>query len=194
MMKWNAVKDKSGAYEIRRNDGQLFGGVVINGKKRGIGFAGNVENNRYVFEYEEGVFSKSVKVFSGAEIITQIGTVKLGFMDGGTLETASGNYEWKSIGSSKIWTNSDKNAVMFLDLENDAEKTVAVLSAENLDEKVKELLLLCGWYLLVVEYRTGFTNSNLAGMPVKSADFQKANKSGAEYGDWWETIVDAFIS
>ena len=65
---------------------------------------------------------------------------------------------------------------MFLDLETDAAKPVAVLSAETLGEKEKELLLLSGWYLLVVEYRAGFTNGNLAGMPVKSDEFQKANK------------------
>ena len=83
---------------------------------------------------------------------------------------------------------------MFLDLENDAEKPIAVLSAETLEDKQKELLILSGWYLLVVEYRAGFTNGNLAGMPVKSDEFQKANKQQAEYGDWWETIVDVIVS
>jgi len=37
-MKWHAVKDKSGAYEIRRSDGEVFGGIIIDGKNRGIGF------------------------------------------------------------------------------------------------------------------------------------------------------------
>lgn len=193
-MKWHAVKDKSGAYEIRRNDGEMLGGIVIDGKNNGAGFIGDPEENRYVFKFEEGVFSKSVKVFSGAKVITQIGIIKLGFMDSGTFESVFGNYGWESIGSSKIWTNNEKNAVMFLDLENDSEKPVAVLSSENLNEKQKELLLLSGWYLLVVEYRAGFTNSNLAGMPVKSEEFQKTNKSQAESGDWWETIVDAVVS
>ncbi len=192
-MKWHAVKDKSGAYEIRRNDGEMFGGIIIDGKNLGIGFVGSVENNQYIFEYENGVFSKSMKIYAGSKD-NKIGTIKLGFMDSGTLETASGNYDWKSTSSSKIWTNSKKNAVMFLDLENDAEQPIAVLSAENLDEKQRELLLLSGWYLLVVEYRAGFTNGNLAGMPVKSEEFQKANKQTAEYGDWWDTIVDGIGS
>ena len=90
--------------------------------------------------------------------------------------------------------NAEKNAVMFLDLENDTEQPIAVLSSENLDDKQKELLILSGWYLLVVEYRAGFTNGKLAGMPVKSEEFQKANKQTAEYGDWWETIVDGIVS
>jgi len=192
-MKWHAVKDKSGAYEIRRSSGEIFGGIIIDGKNLGIGFVGSVENNQYIFEFEDGVFSKSVKIYAGDKS-NKIGLVKLGFMDSGTLETASGNYDWKSVGSSKMWTNSEKNAVMFLDLEDDAEKPIAVLSAENLDEKHKELLLLSGWYLLVVEYRAGFTNGKLAGMPVKSEEFQKANKQTAEYGDWWETIVDDIVS
>jgi hypothetical protein len=68
------------------------------------------------------------------------------------------------------------------------------LSSENLDDKCREILLLSGWYLLVVEYRAGFTNSPLAGMPVKTEEFSKANKPGAEYGEWWETIVDAIVS
>jgi hypothetical protein len=193
MMKWHAVKDKSGAYEIRRNDNEMFGGIIIDGKNRGVGFVGSVEDNQYIFEFEDGVFSKSVKIFAGGKIVTQIGTIKLGFMDSGTLETASGNYDWKSTGSSKIWANSEKNAVMFLDLENDAEISVAVLSAEILEDKQQELLLLSGWYLLVVEYRAGLTNSKLAGMPVKSEEFQKTNKESAEYGDWWETIVDGIV-
>ncbi|MEP6901428.1 MAG: hypothetical protein ABJA66_06730 [Actinomycetota bacterium] len=79
---------------------------------------------------------------------------------------------------------------MFLDLETAAEKHIAVLSAENLDEKRRELLLLCGWYLLVVEYRAGLTNSNLAGMPVKTDEFRKASKQSADYSDWWDIILD----
>lgn len=192
MMRWHAVKDKSGAYEIRRSSGELFGGIIIDGKNLGVGFVGSVENNQYIFEYETGVFSKSVKIYAGSKD-NRIGTINLGFMDSGTLETAAGNYDWKSTGSSKIWTNAQQNAVMFLDLENDAEQPIAALSAENLDDKQRELLLLSGWYLLVVEYRAGFTNGNLAGMPVKSEEFQKANKQTAEYGDWWETIVDGIL-
>lgn len=192
-MKWHAVKDKSGAYEIRRNDDEIFGGIIIDGKNTGVGFVDSVKDNHYIFEFEDGVFSKSVKIYAGGKD-NKIGTIKLGFMDSGTLETASGNYEWKSTGSSKIWTNGEKNAVMFLDLENDAEKPIAVLSSENLEDKQRELLLLSGWYLLVVEYRAGFTNSELAGMPVKTDDFRKANKQTVEYGDWWDTIVDVIVS
>ncbi len=192
-MKWHAVKEKSGAYEIRRNDGEIFGGIIIDGKNQGIAFVGSVEDKRYIFEFEEGVFSKSVKIYA-RDKDNKIGTIKLGFMDSGTLETAAGNYDWKSTGSSKIWTNEEKNAVMFLDLENDAEKPVAVLISENLDNESRELLLLSGWYLLVVEYRAGFTNSTLAGMPVKTEEFSKTNKQSAEHADWWETIVDAIVS
>lgn len=189
MMKWHAVKDKSGAYEIRRSSGEVFGGIIVDGKNHGVGFVGSVEDNRYIFEFEEGVFSKSVKIYAGNKE-NKIGTVNLGFVDNGTLETASGNYDWNSVGSSKFWTDAEKNAVMFLDLENDAEKPIAVLSAENLDDKRKELLLLSGWYLLVVEYRAGFTNSNLAGMPVKTEEFQKAAKQSGDYEDWWDIILD----
>lgn len=193
MLKWHAVKEKSGAYEIRRSSGEVFGGIIVDGKNLGIAFIGSVDENQFVFEFEDGVFSKSVKIFAGGRE-NKIGTIKLGFMDSGTLETVSGNYDWKSVGSSKIWTNAEKNAVMFLDLENDSEQPIAVLSAETLDDKQKELLLLSGWYLLVVEYRAGFTNGKLAGMPVKSEEFQKANKSEAEYADWWEIIVDTVVS
>ena len=90
-MKWHAVKDKSGAYEIRRNDGKFFGGIIIDGKNRGLAFVGSIEDNHYIFEFEEGVFSKSVKIYAGSKH-NKIGTVKLGFMDSGTLETDSGNY------------------------------------------------------------------------------------------------------
>lgn len=188
-MKWHAVKDQPGTYEIRQSGDEIFGGIIIDGKNRGVGFVGSVEANRYIFEFEEGVFSKSVKIYAGDKT-NQIGTVKLGFIDNGTLETVSGNYDWKSTGSSKIWTDTGKHAVMFLDLETAAEKPIAVLSAENLDEKSRELLLLCGWYLLVVEYRAGLTNSNLAGMPVKTDEFRKASKQSADYSDWWDIILD----
>jgi len=191
-MKWHAVKEKSGAYEIRRGDGEIFGGIIIDGKNRGIGFVGSARNNHYIFEFEEGIFCKIVKIYAGGKD-HRIGRVKLDFMDSGTLETASGNYDWKSAGASKIWTNEEKNAVMFLDLENDAEKPVAVLSSENLDEKWREVLLLSGWYLLVVEYRAGFTNSTLAGMPVKTEEFSKATKQTAEYGEWWDTLLDVIV-
>lgn len=192
-MKWYAVKERSGAYEIRRSDGNIFGGIIINDKNQGIAFVGSIEDNHYIFEFEDGVFSKSVKIFAGAKG-NKIGTIRLGFMDSGTLETASGNYDWKSTGSSKIWTNDEKNTVMFLDLENDPEKPVAVLSSENLDDEYKGLLLLSGWYLLVVEYRAGFTNAALAGMPVKSEAFRKAAKQHPDYADWWETIVDVIVN
>ena len=192
-MKWHAVKEKSGAYEIRRNDGEVFGGIIIDGKNRGIGFVGSARDNQYVFEFEEGVFSKIVRIYAGNKD-NKIGTIKLGFMDSGTLETDAGNYDWKSTGSSKIWTNEEKNAVMFFDLENDAEKPLAVLSSENLKDKCRELLLLSGWYLLVVEYRAGFTNATLAGMPVKTEEFSKATRQPAEYGEWWETLLDALVS
>jgi hypothetical protein len=192
-MKWHAVKEKSGAYEVRRTGGEVFGGIIIDGKNRGVGFVGSPENNQYIFEFEEGILSKIVKIYASSKK-NKIGTVKLGFMDSGTLETDSGNFDWKSTGSSKIWTSEEKNAVMFLDLENDSEKPLAVLSSENLDEKSRELLLLSGWYLLVVEYRAGFTNSTLAGMPVKTEEFSKATAQPAEYGEWWDTIVDAIVS
>jgi hypothetical protein len=191
-MKWYAVKEKPGAYEIRRNDGEIFGGIIIDGRNRGLGFVGSLEGKRYIFEFEEGVFSKGVKIYGDGKD-TPLGTVRLGFMDGGTLETAAGNYEWKSAGSSKIWTNAEKNAVMFLDLETDAEKPVAVLSSENLAADSRELLLLSGWYLLVVEYRAGLTNAVLAGMPVKTEEFGKAAKPAAEYEEWWETITDLIV-
>lgn len=192
-MKWHAVTDQSGAYEIRRNDGEVFGGLIINGKNRGAGFVGSAENNRYIFEFEDGIFSKSVGVFAGDKD-NQMAAIKLGFTDNGTLETASENYEWKTVGSSKFWMDAAKNAVMFLDLENDVEKPIAVLESENLDDKSRELLLLSGWYLLVVEHRAGFTNSNLAGMPVKTDEFRKATKpEGGDYADWWDVIVDAVI-
>jgi hypothetical protein len=188
-MKWHAVKEKPGAYEIRRNAGEIFGGIIIDGRNRGLGFVGSLEDKHYVFEFEEGVFSKNVKIYKGSKD-NRIGTVKLGFMDGGTLESAAGNYEWKSTGSSKIWTNAEKNAVLFIDLETEPENPVAVLSSENLDADCRELLLLGGWYLLVVEYRAGLTNAVLAGMPVKTEEFGKAAKPAAEYGEWWETITD----
>src|SRR5881392_37256 len=119
MLKWHAVTDKSGAYELRRSSGEVFGGIIIDGKNLGLGFVGSVENNQYIFEHEDGVFSKSVKIYAGGKD-NRIGLIKLGFMDSGTLETAPGNYDWRSTGSSKIWTDEEKNAVMFLDLENDA--------------------------------------------------------------------------
>jgi hypothetical protein len=194
MMKWHAVKEKPGAYEVRQAGGEVFGGIIIDGKNRGVGFVGSARSNQYIFEFEEGILSKSVKIYAGGTKDNKIGTVKLGFMDSGTLETDSAHFDWKSTGSSKIWTNEEKNAVMFLDLENDAEKPAAVLSSENLDEKCRELLLLSGWYLLVVEYRAGFTNSKLAGMPVKTEEFGKATAQPAEYGEWWDTIVDAIVS
>lgn len=50
-MKWHAVKDKSGAYEIRRSSGEMFGGIIIDGKNLGRGFVGSVENNHYIFEF-----------------------------------------------------------------------------------------------------------------------------------------------
>ena len=65
MMKWHAVKEKSGAYEIRRTGGEVFGGIIIDGKNRGIGFVGSARNNQYIFEYEEGVFNKTVKIYGG---------------------------------------------------------------------------------------------------------------------------------
>ena len=185
-MKWHAVKDKSGAYEVRQAGGEIFGGIMIDGKNRGIGFVGSPEVNRYIFEYEEGIFNKHVVIYAGTRD-NRIASVRLGFMDSGTLETGSGNFDWKSTGSSKVWTNKANHSVLFLDLENETEKPVAVLSAADLDDKTRELLILCGWYLLVIEYRAGFTNSKLAGMPVKTAEFRKANGQNA---DWWDVILD----
>ena len=79
MMKWHAVEDKSGAYEIRCSRGEMVGGIVIDGKNEGAGFIGNVEENRYIFKFEEGIFSKSVKIFAGGKVVTQIGIIKTRF-------------------------------------------------------------------------------------------------------------------
>ncbi len=190
-MKWIALKEKSGAYEIRQND-QVFGGIIISGKNRGVGFIGEAKENRYVFEFEDGVFSKTVKVYSNTKE-NQIGTVKLGFTDSGTLEFKGLTYEWRALNSSKIWVDSEKNTVMFIDLENNVEKPISVLSSASIDAKTKELLMLCGWYLLVVEYRASLTNSMLAGMPVKTKDFSQAHSASSnetQGDDWFDFILD----
>src|SRR5437762_13312065 len=101
-MKWHAVKEKSGAYEVRRTGGEVFGGIIIDGKNRGVGFVGSFENNQYIFEFEEGILSKIVKIYAGNKS-NRIGTIKLGFMDNGTLETDSAHFDWKSTVTSKIW-------------------------------------------------------------------------------------------
>ncbi|GEM_PF-6665720 len=135
-MKITALKEKSGVYEIRQSNKTIFGGIVIDGKNRGVGFAENTENNRCIFEFEDGMFSKSITIFLNSKE-NQIGTVKLGFTDSGTLETASGNYEWKAIGSSKIWVDTEQNTVMFFDLENNPEKFSSVLYKENLESNTR---------------------------------------------------------
>ena len=123
-----------------------------------------------------------------------IGTVSLGFTDTGTLETAEGRYEWKSIGSSKLWVSETKRSLVFFDLEHDGSHPVSVLSSDSLTSDLKDLLLLCGWYLIVVEYRAGLTNAVLAGMPAKTDDFDKA-RSGETLrhngDDWFDFLTDA---
>ena len=192
-MKIKALKEKAGAYEFRQTGEMLHGGIVVSKKNRGIGFVGNAETNRYIFEYEDGMFSKSVKIFLNKKD-NQIGTVKLGFTDLGTLEFSGKTYDWKVVGSSKVWLDSEKNVVMFLDLENNAETMPSVIVSASLEAKTNELLMLCGWYLLVVEYRGGLTNAKLAGMPVKTDDFKDEQKS-THYNKyqvtWFDVLVDA---
>lgn len=192
-MKWIASKEKSGVYEIRQSDNEILGGIVIDGKNQGVGFVENVKENRYIFEFEDGMFSKSVKIFANSKD-NPLGKVNLGFTDTGTLEFSDKKYEWQAVGSSKVWLDAEKNVMMFLDLENNADKSPSVLVSPNLEAKTKELLILCGWYLLVVEYRAGLTNSNLAGMPVKTGNFkdeQKTTHFNKHEVDWFDVIIDA---
>jgi hypothetical protein len=192
-MKVPALKEKAGAYEIRQTDETIYGGIIISRKNRGVGFVGDAKENRYIFEFEDGMFSKSVKIFFNSKD-NQIGKVDLGFTDSGTLKFADKTYEWQVLGSSKIWLDSDKNSVMFFDLENNSDKSPNILTIENLDAKTKDLLMLCGWYLLVVEWRNGLTNANLAGMPVKTEDFKAENKTEADIRfqkNWFDILVDA---
>lgn len=185
-MKVKAKKEKAGAYEFLQKEDKVDGGIYINDKNRGIGFIGDPEKNYYSFEFQDGVFSKEVKIFFADK--SHIGTVKLGFSDNGTLETLGGKYEWQVVGSSKRWTDAEKNTVMFLDLENNSETSPSVLFSGMLDAKAKELLMLCGWYLLVIEWRAGLTNATLAGMPVKSSEFKKeGNQNGS---DWFDVLLD----
>ncbi len=192
-MKITALKERAGTYEIRQNDNAIFGGIYINSKNRGVGFVGDVKENRYIFEFEDGMFSKSVKIFFNSKD-NKIGKVELGFADTGTLEFADKTYDWKVVGSSKIWFDSDKNAVMFFDLENNADKSPNVLISENMDAKLKHLLMLCGWYLLTVEWRNGLTNANLAGMPVKTDGFKAENRTESDIRfqkNWFDVLIDA---
>ena len=83
---------------------------------------------------------------------------------------------------------------MFIDLENNIEKPISVLISTSLDTKTEELLLLCGWYLLVVEYRASLTNSMLAGMSVKTKEFNQASSVSSnetQGDDWFDLILDA---
>lgn len=188
-MKIIALREKSGAYEIRQTDEKIFGGIIIDGKNRGVGFVGKAEENQYLFEFEDGIFSKSVKIFYQSKD-NQIGRVDLGFTDSGTLEVADKTYEWQALSSSKIWLDADKNVVMFLDLEHNAETSPNILISDGLETKAKDLLVLAGWYLLIIEWRTGLTNSKLAGMPVKTDDFQ-IESSPRDYGkDWFDVLID----
>ncbi len=192
-MKWQALKEKAGAYEIRQSDETIFGGIYINFKNRGVGFVGNVEANRYIFEFEAGMFSKSVKIFLNTKD-NQLGKVDLGFTDSGTLEFLGNTYEWQALNSSKVWLNNHKNVVMFLDLENNVETCANVLVSTDLDSQTTEILTLCGWYLLVVEWRTGLTNTILAGMPVKTEGYKTENntKSDSRFEkNWFDVLVDA---
>lgn len=192
-MKIRALAEKAGAYEIRQNDETNFGGIVINKKNRGVAFVGNVNENQYIFEFEDGMFSKSVKIFLNQKD-NQIGKVDLGFTDSGTLKFADKTYEWQALSSSKIWLDADKNVVIFLDLENNAEVSPNLLVSSDIDAKTKNILILCGCYLLVVEWRAGLTNANLAGMPVKTDDFkieQKPTHFNKNEVTWFDVLVDA---
>jgi hypothetical protein len=84
-MKWQALKEKAGTYEIRQNDGTVFGGIYINSQKQGFVCMGNAEENRYIFEFEDGMFSKSVKIYPNSKEKAP-GQVNLGFTDSRTLE------------------------------------------------------------------------------------------------------------
>jgi hypothetical protein len=189
-MKWQALKERAGAYEIRRSNSELFGGLVIGGNNKGVGFVGDAGNNRYLFTFEEGVFSKSVKVFRGTQE-NRVGVVRLGFTDTGTLETASGNYEWALLGDSKVWLDGAKNIVLVLDLEHNAATAPGVLCAPNLEPHAQELLILCGWYLTVLEYRAALASYTLAGMPAKIEEFRQATKSKVTTpgSGWFEVVV-----
>lgn len=192
-MKVTALKENAGAYEIRQSDETIFGGIIVSRKNRGVGFVGDAKENRYIFEFEDGMFSKSVKIFFNSKE-NQIGKIELGFTDSGTLKFADKTYEWQVVGSSKIWLDSDKNSVMFFDLENNTDKSPNILSSENLDAKLLQLLMLCGWYLLVVEWRNGLTNANLAGMPVKTESLKAENKTEVDIRfqqNWFDVLIDA---
>lgn len=191
-MKVTALKEKAGAYEIHQSDETIFGGIIVSRKNRGVGFVGDAKENRYIFEFEDGMFSKSVKIFFNSKD-NQIGKVDLGFTDSGTLKFADKTYEWQVLGSSKIWLDSDKNAVMFFDLEYNSDKSPHILSSENLDDKSKHLLILCGWYLLVIEWRNGLTNANLAGVPVKTEGFNTENQTEVDIRfqqNWFDVLID----
>lgn len=191
LMRITALKEKPGAYEIRHQGETIYAGIYINEKNRGVGFVGNAANNRYIFEFEDGMFSKSVKIFLNTKD-NPLGKVDLGFTDSGTLKFSDKTYEWQAVGSSKVWLDVNKNVVMFLDLENNADKSPNVLVSANLDAKLTELLTLCGWYLLVIEWRAGLTNAKLAGMPVKTENFKAENQTGlskADGLDWLDVIV-----
>lgn len=188
-MKVTALKEKVGAYEIRQNDETLFGGIVINGKNQGVGFVGKPEGNQYIFEVEEGTFSKSFKVYFQSKV-KQIGEGSLGFTESGTLKFSEKDFEWQTLGSSKIWLDSEKNVVILFDLENNAETAPNILVSTNLEAKVSDLLVLCGWLLIVVEWRSGFTNSVLAGLQVKPEEFIDDRKSQKSNRNWLDVLGD----
>jgi len=139
------------------------------------------------------MFSKSVKIFLNTTD-NQIGKVDLGFTDSGTLKFLGNTYEWQALNSSKVWLDTKKNVILFLDLENNVESWANVLISTDLEGQTTELLTLCGWYLLVVEWRAGLTNSILAGMPVKSEGYKTENKTISDSRfdkNWFDFLVDA---
>lgn len=200
-MKWIALTERTGAYELRSAQEERLGGIVIDGHNHGIGFLGDAATNRYHFTFEDGLIHKTVTAFAD-DAKTPLGTVKLGFTDCGTLTTATGEYAWKAVGFSKTWSDVGQNVLMFLDLEGPKEQAVSVLISETLEGTVKDLLLLGGWYLTIVEYRAGFSHSRLAGMPVKTEDFRIAVREAREAQGmtfdrdaytWWDFMVDVVV-
>lgn len=190
VMKIRAIKEKTGTYEIYQTNSKPVGGIFVNKNNFGIGFVENLNDNQYFFEFEDGVFSKSVKIFHNSKN-NLISEVKLNFTDNGNLELFGAKFEWQSFGLSKIWLDAEKNIVLLFDLEHNAETTPNILTSSNLDVTTNNLLVLCGWYLIVIEYRAGFSDSILAGMPAKIDKIQQLNKT-SDYGkDWIDLIIDA---
>lgn len=192
-MKWKALVNKPGAYEIRQNNQNVCGGIFINAKNRGIGFVGDASQNRYIFEFEDGMFNKQVKIFLNT-LKNQIGKIELGFSDSGALDLEDRIYNWQEISSSKVWVDSKKDIVVLFDLENNADSEPNVLFAPDLEPETGILLSLCGWFLLVVEWRAGLTNPNLAGMPVKLDSLNseiEGDKVNNSQQNWFDFLIES---